>query len=106
MPENPKSPENFESALVKEVGETISQIAENHDLLVTWNNKLYSFDKKLKADLQGRGYNGSWRAVPEWHVLVGSTIEDKDLDEEVREYICNEIKVFLRKFKQDHQLED
>jgi len=57
---------------------------------------VYNFDQELQTALAERfGDKDLRKTVPEWHKLVGSTPEDHNPDNPVRDFIVNAVESFV-----------
>jgi len=67
-----------------------------------FSERLEIFDATLKDNVQSMfGDEGLRRALPEWHLLVGSQSPPYEIDPEAKEYILNQIEWFISDFEEE-----
>ncbi len=78
---------------------------ESHDYLNNLSDKIFAFDQDLQVTLRERyGDENLRKMVPEWHKLVGSTVEDHEANPEAKQFVVDEIKRFVEEMEEEWEL--
>jgi GH35 family endo-1,4-beta-xylanase len=79
--------------------------AESNHFMEELSDKIYEFDQNLQVALNDRyGDRDLRKMVPEWHKLVGSTVEDHDVNPEAKKYIADEVERFVSEMETKWEL--
>lgn len=92
--------ENYSSELLDRIQVVRTRSLEDNDSNSEFNDSVADFNERLRAALQKEfGESGLCKKVPEWHRLVGSTVEVHEIEEDAKRFIVDEISSFLEEFE-------
>jgi hypothetical protein len=82
-------------ALVREA--SLSSIERNSE----FNNSVVEFNASLRKKLLiDYGDAGLCKKIPEWHRLVGSTVEVHEIDQDIKRFIIDKITSFIESYEE------
>jgi hypothetical protein len=98
--DNLTNPENFSSELNTRITALREASLISMDRLSALNDAVHKFDDSLKSALSAEfGDPRLRKLIPEWHRLVGSTVEVHAVDQEIRRFILAKLELFVEHFE-------
>ena len=98
--EQEPSVENYSSKLLNRIKIVRTRSLENDESNFEFNYAVAVFNEQLCEALQTEfGDSRLCQKVPEWHQLVGSTVEVHEIEDAAERFIVREISSFLDEFE-------
>lgn len=103
--ENEPNAENYTSELLSRINLLRSRSLDTIDNNIEFNEAVANFNVALQRTLATEyGDPVLCKRIPEWHRLVGSTVEVHDIDQESKRFILEQISQFVSGYEEKWNL--